>query len=127
MDGEGDDRHKAGRVDRFEGEQGLPAPRERLGDHEVDSRLGRPADLLLEHTLRRGHRGRVTGGEDVGVADITGEQRPALGGDILGDAQSLAVDHLQVRLPTDQAQLLPVGVVGEGLDDIGAGVNELTM
>ena len=127
MDGEGDDRRKAGRLDRFEGEQGLLTPRERLGDHEVDSRLGRPADLLLEHPLRRRHGGRVSGREDVAVADITGEQRPALDGDLFGDAQCLAVHRLQVRLPTDEAQLLPVGVVGEGLDHIGAGVDELTV
>jgi hypothetical protein len=127
MDGESDDRRNAHRFDRFEGEQGLLTPRECLGDHEVHSRLGRPADLLLEHPLRRSHGGPVTGREDVGIADITGEQRPALGGDIIGDAQCLTVHRLQVRLPTDETQLLPVGVIGEGLDHVGAGVDELTV
>ena len=50
-----------------------------------------------------------------------------LGGDILGDLQRLAVDRLQVSLAADQCQLLPVGVVGEGLHDIGTGVDELAM
>ena len=68
----------------------LAEPRERLGDDEVDARLGGPADLLLEH---RAHVvAGLVAGPDVRVADVAGEQRAGLGGDVVGQPERGPVD-----------------------------------
>ena len=41
--------------------------------------------------------------------------------------ESLPVDRLEIRLAPDHAELLAVAVVGERLDDVGAGVDEVAM
>ena len=86
MNGERHDRGKAGRLDRLESEQRLLAPRERLGDHEVDSRLGRPADLLLEHPPHRGRGSRIA----IGVKTLVLQTSPANSAP-LSSATSLAI------------------------------------
>ena len=110
-----------------ERDQRLLRVRERLADHQVDARLGRPADLLVEHGAGPSLRLGVVGLEDVRVADVAGEQRAVLRGDIAGDLQRLAVDRLEVVLAADQRQLLAVGVVRERLHDVGTGVDELAV
>ncbi len=54
-------------------------------------------------------------------------ERVVLGGDLLGDLQRAAVHRFQIAFATDQRQLLAVGVVGERLDDVGAGMYELSV
>src|SRR6185437_2598433 len=62
-----------------------------------------------------------------GVADIAGDQSAALLGDLLGDLERLPVDLLEILLAADDAQLLAMRVIGEGLDDVRAGMDELAM
>ena len=109
----------------LDGQQRLATPGESLGDDVVDAGSGRPADLLLEdarHIFQGSLVGRVI---DVGVADVAGEQRPRLARNLPGDLERDGVHRLEILLATDDAQFLAVNVVGERLDDIGAGMDEV--
>ena len=64
---------------------------------------------------------------DVGVGEVAGHQRAALVGDFRRNRQGVAVERLQQRLLADDAQLLAMAVVGEGLDHVGAGVDEIAV
>src|SRR5205823_7610247 len=70
---------------------------------------------------------RVVRHENVGIADVARKEGTAVGGHLPGDGQGLAVQRLQEMLFADDAQLLAVGVVGEGLDDVGARVHEVAV
>ena len=120
------DRGQAGRLDRLEGEQRLAGPAERLGDDEVHAGLGGPADLLLERGPGRPLAGaaRLV---HVRVAQVARQHRAGFRGDPLGDGQRVPVQRLEQVLLADDPQLLPVPVVGEGLDHVRARVHELAV
>mgnify|MGYP003287594989 CR=1 FL=1 len=119
------DRGEPGSLDLLERETRLLRVGERLGDDVVDARLGGPADLLLEHRASSALRLLIPGIEDIRVADIACEESAALGRDLLRERERLAVDLLEQVLLADQPHLLPVRVVRERLDDVGARVDEL--
>jgi len=127
MDREGDDGRQAGLLDHVEGDQGLLAVGDRLGDDEVDARVDRPADLLHEHSARRRRRFLVVAHIQVGVGDVARQQGARVGRDLPGDGEGLAVHLLQQVLFADDAQLLAVRVIGKGLDHVGARVHELAV
>ena len=80
---------------------------------------------IARTAARRVPRRRV---EDVRVADVARRAaRRSRCATVAGDLQRLAVDLLERVLLADQPQLLAVGVVGEGLDDVRAGVHELAV
>ncbi len=87
--------------------------------------LGGPTDLLLEGAPDQAVRFRVLGLVDVGVGNVTGKQAAAFGGYLLGDRQCLTVERLEDLLLADDLQLLAVAVVGERLDHVRAGVDEI--
>ena len=103
-----------------------PSQLSRLRDQEVRPALDGPADLLLEHRPHLGARGVVLG-VDVRVGDVAGEQGAGLAGDVARELQRLPVERLEQVLLADDAQLLAVAVVGEGLDHVRAGVGELAV
>jgi hypothetical protein len=100
----------------------------RLGDDEVDPLLDRPAELLLV-------LGAHDGAGALGirrviapcVADVAGHQGAALGRDLVGDPDRLAVHGLQVAVPADVAQLVAVRVVGQRHHDVGPRAEELAV
>jgi hypothetical protein len=100
----------------------------RLGDDEVDALVDGPPELLL---VLRAHHGpgrlRVLRVIRPGVADVAGDERSALAGDLVGDADRLAVHLLEVAVTPDVLELLAVRVVGERDHDVGAGAEELAV
>ena len=64
---------------------------------------------------------------DVGIADVPGEERPALGCDLLRDRERLPVELLEQVLLPDDPHLLAVRVVRERLHDVGARVHEVAV
>ncbi len=124
--GHRDDRRKARLLDHLERERRLVDVRDGLRDDEVDARVGCPADLLLEHRPH-GLLRLVVVRIDVGVADVPGEERPALGCDLLRDRERLPVDLLEQVLLPDDPHLLAVRVVRERLDDVGARAHEVAV
>jgi hypothetical protein len=64
---------------------------------------------------------------DAGVADVAGEEGARAAGDLLGDAQGGAIDLRQVSFAADHPELGAMGVVGEGLDHVRSGVDELAV
>src|SRR5215218_4391640 len=127
VDRERDDRGQAGLLDHVERDQRLLGPGERLANDEVDVRVDRPRDLLLEHRPHRRRGFSVARVLDVRVADVAGVQRAGLPRDLGGARKRAAVDLLERVLLADHPQLLAVRVVGEGLDHVGAGVDELAV
>src|SRR5271166_986485 len=97
----------------------------RISDDVVDTRLGRPSDLLLEHRAHLPVRVCVPGFENVGVGDVTRDQRAAFSGDFLGDGERGAVNWLEIALPVDQAQFFPMRIISEGLNDVGSCAQEI--
>ena len=102
--------------------------------HEMVSAITKSMPAWLAHPTCSSNMARdgsvdvgVAGHEDVRVAHVAGEQRSGLRRNVLGDLESLDVHRLEVGLATDEAQLLAVCVVREGLDHVGAGVDELPM
>ncbi len=73
---------------------------------------------ILQEIAALGLARRVVWFIDIGVADIAGDQGPGLGRDIFGDAQRLPVHWLQLVLAPNQPHLLPMGVIGQGLDHV---------
>ena len=112
----------------LEADQRLAEEVVRLGDDEVDALLLRPAQLLAVLLAHDGAGvdgiGRVVA---PGVADVAGDERPALGCDLVRDADGLPVHQLEVVAAADVAQLLAVGVVGQRHHDVGAGPQELAV
>ena len=84
-------------------------------------------DLLLEHPAHGLLRLLVSVDIDVRVADVSGEKRAGLFGDLLRDGERLAVDLLEQVLLADDPHLLAVRVVRERLDDVRARANELAV
>ena len=121
-----DDRREAGLLDHVERDQGLLGVRERLRDDEVDSGLGRPRGLFLEHRTHRATR-LVVLGEDVRVREVAGEERARLVCDLARQLERTAVQRLEQMLLADDPHLLAVAVVREGLNDVGARVHELAV
>jgi hypothetical protein len=115
------------RLDDRERELRFRAVGERLGDDVIDACLGGPCDLLLEHRTTRLDALRDRGIVDVGVADVAREQRAGLGSDLFRDRKRALVERFELVLATDDPQLLAVRVVGERLDDVGPGVDEIAM
>ena len=67
-----------------------------------------------------------SGVPDVGVRDVAGhEVAGSLVGDLPGDLECGAVQRLDQVLLADDPHLLAVTVVGERLDDVGAGALEV--
>ena len=114
-------------LDHFQRDQRLLAPRKRLADDEIDAGIDRPADLLLEHRAHGFPRFGICGIEDVGIADVAGQQRAAFVGHCLGQFQRTAIHRLEVVLAADDAQLFAMRIVGQRLDDVGAGVDKIAM
>ena len=127
VDAHGDDCGQAGRLDRLERHARFLGVGVGLGDDEVDARLGGPRDLLVEHRLDGLPGLGVVGVEDVRVADVAGEERAGLVGDLLRERERVSVQLLEEAFLADDAHLLAVCVVGERLDDVGARVHELAM
>ena len=99
---------------------------EGLADEEVDARLHRPADLLIEdpaHGATRGVIRRV----DIGIREIAGEERVRLHRHLAGNRQRVTVERLEQVFLADEPKLLAMPVVGERLDDVRAGVDKLPM
>ncbi len=69
----------------------------------------------------------LVGLPDVGVADVAGKQRSAFVGDLGRKGERGAVDRLEQLLLADYPELLAMAVVGEGLDDIRARMDEVTV
>jgi glyoxalase family protein len=113
-------------ADDLRGQQRLPGELEGLGDDEVHLRLGGPPDLLLEHRAH-GPPGRGVVEVDVGVAHVARQERARGSRDEARDGQRVAVHALEQVLAADEPQLLPVGVVGERLDDVRPRVDELAV
>ena len=126
MQDERHDRRVAGFLDHLERNERLPDVGEGLGDDVVDTRVRGPADLLLEHRSHHATRLLVVR-EQVRVADVAGEERAALRRDLLRDRESLAVERFEQVLLADDSHLLAVRVVGERLDHVGAGMNEVSV
>ncbi len=128
MDGEGHHRRQL-RVllDHLRGKQRLAAEGIGFTDDEVGLGFVRPADLLLELPPHLLGRLGIVRHVDAGVADVAGDQRAMLLGDFFGDFERLPVDLLEILLPSDDAQLLAMRIVGERLDDVRAGMDELAM
>ena len=93
----------------------------------VTALLGAGGCLLFEHRAGRLVRSSILGFPDVGVAQIAREQCAALVGNLRGNGQRPAVHRLEEPFLADQPQLLTVRVVGEGLDHVGSGVDEVTV
>ncbi len=72
-------------------------------------------------------RCRVIGLEHVGVTDVSRDQRTGLARDPGGDLERRAVEQLDVPFAADRAELLAMAVVGERLDDVRSGGDELSM
>ena len=100
-----------------------PAPKV-SADYVIGACLDGPGHLLHEH---RPHHVVGGGTVDVRVRDVPSEQCPRLVRHCLGKSQRLPVEGLEHVLPADDAQLLAMGVIGEGLDDVRAGVDEITV
>jgi hypothetical protein len=125
--GECYDRRLARGPDDFQGGQCLVRPAKRFADDEVGTGIDRPTNLFFEHGPCRILGLPVIGLPDIRIADVAGQQGAALPGDLLCNFQRVAVERLQQVFLSDHAHLFPMGVIGEGLDDIGARVHELTM
>ena len=89
--------------------------------------LRRPCHLLVEHRPHRRPRLGAVGLVEVRIADVAGEQRAGVAGDRGGELESRSVERLEQVLLADDSQLLAVPVVGERLDDVRAGVHELSV
>ena len=126
VDRQREDCRQPGALDRLESQERLRAVREGLSDHVVDAGLGGPTDLLLEHGADPA-AGFLVRCIDVRVADVAGKERATLLGDLLGEHERLAVQPREHLLLADQAELDAVGVVREGLNDVGARVDELAV
>ena len=114
-------------LDDLERQAGLAEPAEGLADDEVDARVDRPADLLLERLAHAAHGLGIVGLVGVGVGEITREQGAALVRHLLRDLQRLAIERLEDVLLADDLELLAVAVIGERLDHVGAGAHELAV
>src|SRR6185436_2861352 len=82
---------------------------------------------LLEHRATCRDAARNGGIEDIGVADVAGEERAGFGGDRLGDRERLPVHCLELMLAADDAQFLAMRIIGEGFDDVGSRVDEIAV
>ena len=118
---------QAGRHDDLGCKHGLRAVRVGFGDNELDAGLDGPGHLLLEHRAHLADALGVLGIEGIAVADIAGKKRAALLGDVARNRQGLAVQRLKHRFLADHAQLVAMRVIGESLDHVRAGVNEVSM
>ncbi len=122
----GHDGRPAAAAHRLERKQRLADVTEGLANEEVDARLHRPADLLIEDPAHRATRG-VIGRVDIGIREIAGQQRVRLHRHLPGNRQGVPVERLEQVFLADQPKLLAVPVIGERLDDVRAGVDELPM
>jgi len=61
------------------------------------------------------------------VGEVACEQRPRVVRYLFRNLQRIPVEWLEQVLFADDAQLFAVPVIREGLDDVGAGVNELAV
>ena len=107
--------------------ESLLTPGVGLGDDEVDTRVDGPGDLLLEHRAHRPGRVGVAVDEGVRVRDVPCQERARFRGHLLRDGERLPVERLELAFPADDAQLLAVRVVGQRLDDLRAGVDEVAV
>ena len=114
-------------LDDIERNQRLLRVAERLADDEIDARIDRPADLLLEHRTHCALRSGIRRIVDVRIADVAGEERAAFFGDGLGEIEGAAVDRLEIALAPDDAELLAVRVIRQRFDDVRACMNEVAM
>jgi hypothetical protein len=96
-----------------------------LGDHEVDTLIGSPAQLLGIHAAHYVCGTRVLRVIRPGVADVAGHQGAALGRHLTGQPHRMPVHGLQVTLAAYLTQLLAVGVVGERHHHVSARAQEL--
>ena len=124
---EGDDRRQLRPPDDVESDLRLAQPGDRLGDDEIDPRIGSPADLLLIHRPHLPRRVGVARLEHVGIADVAGDERVAFRRDLLGDGERLAVHGLEIVLAPDETELFAMRIIGERLDDVGAGSQKIAM
>jgi hypothetical protein len=69
----------------------------------------------------------VVGLIGIGVADIAGDQAAMLVRHRFRDRQGIAVERLQDVLAADDPQLLSVALIGECLDDVRPGMDEVLM
>ena len=123
---DGEDDGQAGGLRDLERRQRLAGVVERLADDHVGAALDGPAHHLLEHAAHLGLAGGVLGVPDVGVRDVAGhEVAGSLVGDLPGDLECGPVQRLEQVLLADDPHLLAVTVVGERLDDVGAGALEV--
>jgi len=86
--------------------------------------------MVASHLVRLVAGGLFRGfvsGENIGIADVAGEKRALLPGHHLGRGQRLPIHRFEQVLLPDESQFFPVRVVGKCLDDVRAGVDELTM
>ena len=122
-DGEGDHGRLARALDRLERQEGLAAPAVGLADDEVDARVHRPVDLLVERpALAATWRRRPRRCSCCRCCPRAGRR---LARDLLREAERRAVDPLEVALPDDHPHLGAMGVVGERLDHVRARVHEI--
>ena len=77
MHGERDDGRLARALDDLERQDCLAEPAEGLADDEIDARVERPADLLLECLAHAAHGFGIVGLVGIGVGQIAREQGAA--------------------------------------------------
>ena len=126
-DGEVDHGGQARLLDRVQREQGLAYVTDGLGDDEVHTLVDGPPHLLVEHGAHGASGLGVSVDEDVGVADIAGNQCISFLRDLSCEADRAAVHLLERALLADQPELLPVGIVGEGQHHVGASAQEVAV
>src|SRR3984893_18755240 len=115
-------------LDHLEADQRLAEVVVGLGDDEVRSLLRRPGDLLAVHLADELARAlRSVRIEDPRVANVACDERVALCRHLYRQAERVPVERLQVLLPPDLSELLPVPVVGEGHHHLRPRAQELAM
>ena len=126
--GQGDHGRQVQFLDDLQGDQRLTQIVVGLRDDEIDALVHRPRQLLFIHRADHARRRLfVLGVVRPGVADVAGDQRITLAGDLVGDAHRLAVHGLQIVLATDILQLAAVRVIGERDHDVGPRTKKLAV
>lgn len=107
------------------GDQGLSQPAERLSDDEVDPALGVELELPVEQCAHAFVWFAILGLVDPREAEVSGDERVALVGDLARHCDRGAVDVVDLAGQPDGGQLVFAGVEGERLQYLRSGAHEL--
>ena len=127
MHRERDDRGQAGRLIASSAISASP-PHESVSAMTKSTPASAAQPTCSSNIARTGAARRVVAGEDVRVARcLPARSAPVSRATCFAISSACRLSALEVVLPADDAELVAVGVVGERLDDVRAGVDEVAV